>query len=145
LASILLMKVRAMRFMPTRVHAVMDYLMAIVIGTLPWWAGTYHGGAESWIPIALGVGIIVMAVMTDYALSMVPKLPMRLHLGAEFAGGLLLAASPWLFRFADLSARPYVVLGIVAMAIALCTRTSPSPSLPGTKSPPIGGSLGQKP
>ncbi len=56
-------------------------------------------------------------------------------------GGLLLAAAPWLFRFADLGFRSYLVLGALEVTIALFTRTAPRPALPGAKSAPIGGNL----
>ena len=136
-------RVMAMRLISTRVHGVMDYPMAFLIGTMPWWAGTHRGGPETWIPVALGIGIALISAMTDYELSVSPIIPMSAHLGADVLGGLLLASSPWLFGFADISVAPYLGLGLLEIGLGLCTRSAPDPALPGAKSPPIGGRLGQ--
>jgi hypothetical protein len=133
-----------MRFISTRVHGVADYFMAMVIGTLPWWSGNFRGGPETWIPVAVGSVIFLLAAITDFAPSIVPVLPMRVHLGVEAVGGLLLAAAPWLFRFADLGFRSYLVLGALAVAHALLTRTAPGPARLGAKSAPIGGTLDKR-
>jgi hypothetical protein len=125
------------------VHGAVDYPMAFVLGMMPWWAGTHRGGPETWIPVALGIAIVLISSLTDYELSVARMIPMTVHLGADVAGGVLLAASPWLFRFADISVYPYLMLGLLEVGFALCTRAAPEPALPGAKSPPIGGRLGQ--
>jgi hypothetical protein len=130
-----------MRFIATRVHGVADYFTALVIGALPWWSGNYRGGAETWIPVAVGSVILLLAAITDFAPSVVPIVPMSAHLGVEVMSGLLLASAPWLFRFADLGFKSYLVLGALEVGLALSTRTAPRPAPPGAKSAPIGGNL----
>jgi hypothetical protein len=127
-----------MRFVSTRVHGAVDYLMAIVIGTQPWWSGNFRGGAESWIPIGIGCGILLLAALTDFAPSMVTLLPVPVHLGAEVAAGLLLASAPWLFRFADLGFKSYLALGVLEVGLAVCTRTESEQTV-GARGAPIGG------
>ena len=51
---------------------------------------------------------------------------MPVHLGLDAAAGLLLAASPWLFGFAEFVYLPHLILGILEMGAALMTETTPA-------------------
>jgi hypothetical protein len=50
---------------------------------------------------------------------------MPVHLGIDVLGGLPLAASPWLFGFADRVWAPNLVFGLLEAGLALVTRTAP--------------------
>lgn len=63
--------------------------------------------------------------MTDYELSIAKLIPTPLHLGVDAADGALLAASPWLFGFADRVAWPHLVLDLAEIGAALMTQTRP--------------------
>ncbi len=114
-----------MRFVSTRIHGVMDYLVGLSLTVVPYLLGFADGSAAQWIPIILGVAILGMALMTDFELSVVRLIPMPVHLGIDVAGGLLLLASPWLFGFADRVMWPHVIVGILEVGLALTTRTVP--------------------
>ncbi|WP_134496762.1 SPW repeat protein [Microvirga pakistanensis] len=114
-----------MRFVSTRIHGVMDYLVGLLLTVVPYLLGFADGSAAQWIPIILGVAILGMALMTDFELSVVRLIPMPVHLGIDVAGGLLLLASPWLFGFADRVMWPHVIVGILEVGLALTTRTVP--------------------
>ena len=120
-----------MRFIPTRVHAVIDYIVAVILLGLPYlfdaWAG---GGAKVWVPMALGIATIVYSLLTSYELGMVPVLPMPVHLFLDALSGLVLALSPFLFSFDGQISKPYVLLGLFEIAASLMTQTRPG-SLPG--------------
>ena len=51
---------------------------------------------------------------------------MRIHLVLDFLGGILLAVSPWLFKFSEEISTPHLVLGLVAVCASLFTKTHPS-------------------
>ena len=114
-----------MRFIPTRVHGFLDYLVGLLLIAAPWLFNFARGGAETWIPVILGAGALVYSLFTDYELGAVKRLPMRAHLGLDFVSGLLLAASPWLFGFSDFVWVPHLVLGVLEMGAALMTKTAP--------------------
>lgn len=46
---------------------------------------------------------------------------MKAHLDMDLAAGLLLAASPWLFDFADELYLPHLILGIIEIGAAILT------------------------
>lgn len=114
-----------MRFIGTKAHGVLDYLMGIVLIASPWLFQFYRGEAESWVPIALGIVILLYSLFTDYELGVVRGISMRAHLNLDLLGGLVLATSPWLFGFADYVYLPHLLLGIAEMGAALTTRKVP--------------------
>lgn len=114
-----------MRFIPTYVHGVMDYGLGLLLIAAPWIFQFADNGPETWIPVILGAGVIAYSLFTDYELGAVHALSMPVHLGLDAAGGLLLAASPWLFGFADEVWIPHLALGIVEIGAALMTQTHP--------------------
>jgi hypothetical protein len=120
-----------MRFIPTRVHAVIDYIVAVILLALPYlfdaWAG---GGPKVWVPMALGIATLIYSLVTSYELGVVPLLPMPVHLVLDAVSGLVLALSPYLFGFDAQVSKPYVLLGLFEIAASLMTQTRPG-SLPG--------------
>lgn len=104
----------------------MDYLMGVVLIAAPWALGFADGGAETWVPVVLGISAILYSMLTDYELGAVPVISMPMHLGLDALSGVLLIASPWLFGFADLVWIPHVVLGALEVGAALMTQTRPS-------------------
>jgi hypothetical protein len=113
-----------MRFIPTRIHGLIDYLTGILLIAAPFLFRFADNTAAQWVPMLLGAAILVMALMTDFELSLANLIPMPLHLGIDAAGGLLLLASPWLFGFADRVMWPHVIVGIMEIFFALTTRTA---------------------
>ena len=115
-----------MRFIPTRVHGILDYMMGILLIAAPWLLGFADGGAETWVPVILGAGAIIYSLMTDYELGASKTISMRTHLTLDLMSGALLAASPWIFGFADYVYMPHLVLGIIEIGAALFTKRVPS-------------------
>ena len=114
-----------MRFIPTNLHGIADYVIGLLLIVAPWLFGFYAGGAESWVPIVLGAGVILYSLGTNYELGAVKALSMPAHLGLDVIGGALLAVSPWLFGFADLIVWPHVLVGLLEIGAALMTETHP--------------------
>lgn len=114
-----------MRFIPTNLHGVVDYLTDALLIVAPWLFGFAQGGAETWVPVVLGAGVIVYSLLTDYELGVARVLSMGAHLGLDAAGGILLAASPWLFGFSDVVYWPHLIIGVFEVLAAFTTRTVP--------------------
>jgi hypothetical protein len=114
-----------MRIIPTKIHGFLDYLMGILLIAAPWILNFHRGGPETYVPIVLGAGVIFYSLLTNYELGLVKKIPMNLHLGFDLIGGGILAASPWLFGFADYIFLPHLIFGILEIGASLMTGTSP--------------------
>ncbi|MGB3305333.1 MAG: SPW repeat protein [Thermomicrobiales bacterium] len=57
-----------MRFIPTRIHGLLDYGMAIVLIISPWIFRFSDRGPKMWVPIALGIAAIAYSQLTSYEL-----------------------------------------------------------------------------
>lgn len=120
-----------MRFLPTRIHGLLDYTVAVILIGLPYLVDAWiQGGPAVCVPMALGVGTIGYSLLTRYELSVLRVIPMPVHLGLDIASGIVLAASPWVFGFAAITWFPYVLFGIFEIVAGLVTQTQPSRALP---------------
>ena len=84
-----------------------------------------RGAMETWTPVILGVGALVYSVMTDYEPGLTRTLTMATNLTLDLVSGILLAASPWIFGFADHVYLPHLVLGIIEIGASLMTKRQP--------------------
>jgi hypothetical protein len=115
-----------MRFIPTKVHGVLDYTVGGFIAASPWILGFARGGAETKVPEAAGKAAVVYSLLTDYEWGVKKVIPMRQHLMLDLASGVLLAASPWLFGFAKKTYLPHLLLGLFEIGAALLTIPHPA-------------------
>lgn len=113
-----------MRFIPTRVHGMLDYLVGAVLIIVPWLLD-FESDAAIWVPVILGAGAIAYSLLTDYELGVLRRLPMSTHLILDMLSGTVLAASPWLFGFADEVWVPHVVFGILEIGAGMVTQAVP--------------------
>jgi hypothetical protein len=104
----------------------MDYLMGIVLIASPWLFGFNNGGAETWVPVILGISAIAYSLLTNYELSAAKIISMNTHLTLDLVSGIFLAASPWIFAFNDVVYLPHLILGIAEIGASLMTQKTPS-------------------
>jgi hypothetical protein len=69
--------------------------MAPLLIALPWLFGFARGGAETWVPVALGIAGLIVTFFTDHEYGIMRKIPMIGHLWVDgsqrpFAGGVAL-------------------------------------------------------
>ncbi len=114
-----------MRVIPTRVHGMMDYLIGVLLIAAPWLFNFDRGGAETWVPVILGAGVILYSLFTDYELGAMRRISMPTHLMLDLGGGVLLALSPWLFGFSDYVWQPHLIVGLLEIGTSLMTRRIP--------------------
>lgn len=117
-----------MRFINTRIHGMLDYLMGILLIISPWLFDFANGGAAQWVPIILGLGALLYSIMTDYELGLLKIISMKAHLMIDLIAGIFLAASPWIFGFADEVYLPHLILGLAEIGASLMTEQHPSHS-----------------
>jgi hypothetical protein len=114
-----------MRFIPTRFHAPLDYIVGVVLIAAPWVFQFSGDGAATAVSVVLGIGLIAYSLFTNYELGVWKVAPMAVHNLIDVVAGALLAASPWIFGFADEGANywlPFVVIGVAAIFLGLTTK-----------------------
>jgi hypothetical protein len=113
-----------MRFIPTKFHAPLDYIVGVALIAAPWIFQFSDVSAAAVVSIVLGIGLIAYSLLTDYELGVWKVAPMAVHNLIDVVAGGFLAASPWIFGFADESANvwvPHVVVGLAAVFLGLTT------------------------
>jgi hypothetical protein len=114
-----------MRFIPTKLHAPLDYIVGAGLLAAPWIFQFSERTTPTVLSIVLGVGLIVYSLFTDYELGVWRRFPMAVHNLFDIAAGALLVASPWIFGFADEGTNVwavFVVVGIAAIGLGLTTK-----------------------
>ena len=114
-----------MRFIPTKFHAPLDYIVGAALIAAPWIFQFSEHTAATVVPIVLGIGLIAYSLFTDYELGVWKVAPMAVHNLADIGAGIVLVASPWIFGFSDASANvwaPHVIVGLAAIFLGLTTK-----------------------
>jgi hypothetical protein len=120
----------SLQFIPTKVHGVLDYVVAIALIFAPMIFGFQSvGGAAVALPIILGIGLFVYSLLTNYEWGVFKVINMKYHLVIDLVAAALLALSPWLFGFADEMWNawvPHVVVGLAVILVVICSKTQPT-------------------
>lgn len=123
------------RFIPTKVHGALDYIVGIALIAAPMLFGFMSvGGAAVIIPIVLGIGLILYSLFTKYEWGLVKVLGMPYHLIFDVLASVFLALSPFIFGFANQPWNvwvPHVVVGIAVIIVVIFSQ--PQPEAPALK------------
>lgn len=115
-----------MKPVSTRLHGILDYGGAAILLLAPSIFGFEEiGGPAEVVPRTLGIVVLLQALSTNYELSLVKLIPMKVHILMDYLLGALLAFSPWLFGFANAPLNawlPHFITGIGVLALAALTQ-----------------------
>lgn len=116
-----------MRFISTKIHGILDYLIGLLLVSGPWLFNYNYGGAETWISVAIGILIILYSALTDYELGIIRLIPMKARIIMDAMVGFFLAISPWLFGFSQIVYIPHVVIGMGGLTMIMFSKPAPEP------------------
>jgi hypothetical protein len=119
-----------MRFIPTRIHGILDYASGSGQIIAPWLLGAGVSKLEQSLPAALGAGILGYSALTDYEFGIFRVFPMPVHLGLDVLSAGLLLAAPWLFGFSGKAKAAYTAIGLFECAVILTSQTTPPRAAP---------------
>jgi hypothetical protein len=113
-----------MKPITSKIHGVIDYVVGALLIAAPWLFGFADDSAATYVPVVLGAGTLLYSLMTRYELGIMKLIPFKVHLAIDAAAGVLLAASPWLFGFADYVFMPHLIVGLLELGtVAMTQRT----------------------
>ncbi len=119
------------RFVPTSVHGIFDYIGGIALIACPFIFGFYSmGGIAVILPIVLGIGLILYSLLTNYerGIPAVKFIPMPVHLILDFVAAAFLAVAPFLFSYSNQGLNvwlPFVVAGVGVILLVIVSQTHP--------------------
>ncbi len=119
----------SIRFVPTSVHGIFDYIGGIALIACPFIFGFYSmGGIAVILPIVLGIGLILYSLLTNYerGIPALKFIPMPVHLVLDFVAAAFLVVAPFLFGFANQGLNvwlPFVVAGLGVILLVIVSQT----------------------
>ena len=125
-----------MRFLPTKIHAGLDYILGLALSVLPFVTGIHQGGLIEWGPMLLGHSLILYSLLTNYELGMLRLISIKLHLILDAVGGVALIGLAILYAPPTGIWLSLLVLGAIEVGSSLVTRTVTSDG-PGLDSPAV--------
>ena len=108
-----------MRFIPAKLHGILDYSVALALAVGPFLLG--FEGIALYLAVAGGIGLFIYSLITDYSVSVQRVLPFQVHLMFDFVAASVLVAAPFLFGFAQVETAFYLTIGIAVIAVVLVT------------------------
>lgn len=114
-----------MRFIPTGIHGLIDYIWGLFLAVSPWLFGFADNLPATYVAWAFGLGAIAYSLVTRYEAGLLPIVPVPVHLILDVVAGAALAASPWLFGFADRVFWPHLAFGLFSVVAGLITEQHP--------------------
>ena len=110
-----------MRFIPTRIHGLADYLVGLVVMMLPFFYD--FRGTPQFVLVLLGGLLLLYSFMTDYEVGVVRFLRVRFHLFLDAVFGIIMLVMPRVIDFPGDSRWPITIIGVVALFLAATTQT----------------------
>ncbi|MCK1404425.1 hypothetical protein [Bradyrhizobium sp. 76] len=118
-----------MRFLPTVMHGVADYVVALVVLGLPYIYGM-HGTSKAFL-LVLGAAALFYSLLTEYELGLLPVIPFRIHLALDKLFAALMLVGSVLIPFPQNSRLVVGGLGVLSFLVVVSTRrdrTEPAPT-----------------
>jgi predicted cobalt transporter CbtA len=118
--------------LPLRIHAAIEPLIGIVLIAAPWIFGFSHTNDAKVLCIVLGILVIAGGAMTDWRVSLVRLIPLRMHLMWDLLIALVLIVAPFVLGYSDSggATRFSIIAGVLEAVAALSTRWDPAEAAP---------------
>jgi hypothetical protein len=117
---------KVMRFISTKIHAILDFLIAITLIVFPWILGFAGEGPAQTVLVSVGILIAGMSLLTIHEFGVYKIVPMEIHLLVDTFMGLFLMMSPWLLGFAHVEIGPHILIGILIIVVVIFSKVKPA-------------------
>jgi len=107
-----------MRFITQKIHAFLDYPVAIALIALPFLLGLGSSNPLAMqLSIATGIAAFVLTLLTDHELGAFRVIPYKFHLIVDFLVAIVFIAAPFILSFEGLDAYYYWVIGATVLLV----------------------------
>jgi hypothetical protein len=110
---------------PTRIHGILDYGVALFFIAAP--RIFKLTGYAANVFVISGIATIIYSLLTRYEMGIAHIIPMKKHLNLDLASGIIVAASPWIFGFSKIIFLPHLVFGLMEILVVIFS--SPVPNI----------------
>ena len=107
-----------MKFVTKRIHAFLDYPVAIALIALPFLLGLGSSNPLAMqLSVATGIAAFVLTLLTDHHLGAFRVIPYRFHLMVDFVVAVVFVLAPFIFSFKGIDAYYYWINGIAVLTV----------------------------
>lgn len=107
-----------MKFITKKIHAFLDYPVAIALIALPFLLGL-GGSSPIAIQLSLGTGIaaFILTLLTDHHLGALKVISYKMHLMVDFLVAIVFILAPFIFSFEGIDAYYYWINGAAVLTV----------------------------
>lgn len=107
-----------MKFVTKRIHAYLDYPVAIALIVLPFVFDLSNSHPMAlYFSVATGIAAFVLTLLTNHHLGVIRVVPYKIHLAVDFMVGLLFILLPFIFSFQGIDAYFYWINGAAVLSV----------------------------
>ncbi|OEK00430.1 hypothetical protein BFP97_02400 [Roseivirga sp. 4D4] len=115
-----------MKFVTKRIHAFLDYPVAIALMGLPFLLSLGDSSPLALqLSVATGVAAFILTVLTDHHLGLYPLISYNGHLIVDFLVGVVFVVAPFIFAFEGIDAIYYWVNGAAVLTVVSLHKPEP--------------------
>ncbi len=118
------------RFVTRKIHALIDYPVAIALMAMPFVLGLGSSSPLAfWLSFTTGVAALLLTLLTDHETGVVRVLPYSVHLAVDFAVGITFAIAPIAFGFTGIDAIYYWANALAVLTVVSLHSPQTAPTL----------------
>jgi len=116
------------RIISRRLHAYLDYPVAIALMVLPFVLGIGMENAVAFgLSVGTGLAALVLTALTDHETGLLPVLPYVVHLSIDGIVGAVFIATPLVLGLTGLDAVYFLVIGATILSVVAGHKTDDVP------------------
>ena len=107
-----------MKFVTKRIHAFLDYPVALALIALPFLLGLGSSNPLALqLSVTVGVAAFILTLLTDHHLGVFRVIPYKYHLLVDFMVAVVFVLAPFVFSFEGMDAYYYWINGIAVLVV----------------------------
>lgn len=107
-----------MKFVTKRIHAFLDYPVAIALMAFPFVLGLGESSPIAlYLSVVTGIAALVLTILTDHHLGVIRVIPYQWHLYVDFAVAIVFVIAPFIFSFEGIDAYYYWINGGAVLTV----------------------------
>ena len=107
-----------MKFITKRIHAFLDYPVAIALIALPFLLGLGESNPLALqLSVATGIAAFILTLLTDHHLGAVRVISYKIHLIVDFLVAVVFIIAPFAFLFEGIDAYYYWINGATVLSV----------------------------
>lgn len=115
-----------MKFVTKKMHAYLDYPVALALMGLPFLLGVGESYSLGWeLSMVVGVAAFLLTLLTDHELGVYKIISYKTHLFVDAAVGVLFVTAPFLFGFEGIDAYYYWINGGAVLIVVSLHKPQP--------------------